>query len=457
MNEGGGHEAVGRVLVVDDEPVARKMLSRILTRDGYEVSVATGGEQALRSLGAQRFDVVLTDLVMPGLDGLGVLREARRLDDGIEVILMTGHASVETAIEAMKVGAFHYLQKPLRPDEVRGLVRQACEKRQLRARVRVLEGEAGRGGLHRIVGTSAAMKALREQIEQIRASDSNVLIMGESGTGKELVARAIHATSRRCKDTFVAFNCASFADDLLANELFGHEREAFTGASSARAGLLESGDGGTVFLDEVGDMTPAMQAKMLRVVQEREILRVGGTKPVAVDIRIISATNKDLQRLIGLKLFREDLFFRLNVIPLHVPPLSERREDIPLLAMHFLRRLEPTIGKHIEGFTDPALRMLIDYHFPGNVRELENIVEHAATLATGERIDVANLPPDLTAMDVRAFRFDTEQVKTLEQVEREYIRWVLDRVDHNKTQAARLLGIDRVSLYRKLKKDHLVD
>jgi len=457
MNEGGGHEAVGRVLVVDDEPVARKMLSRILTRDGYEVSVATGGEQAVRSLGAQRFDVVLTDLVMPGLDGLGVLREARRLDDGIEVILMTGHASVETAIEAMKVGAFHYVQKPLRPDEVRGLVRQACEKRQLRARVRALEGEAGRGGLHRIVGTSAAMQAIREQIEQIRASDSNVLITGESGTGKELVARAIHATSRRCKDKFVAFNCASFADDLLANELFGHEREAFTGASSARAGLLESGDGGTVFLDEVGDMTPAMQAKMLRVVQEREILRVGGTKPVAVDIRIISATNKDLQRLIGLKLFREDLFFRLNVIPLHVPPLSARREDIPLLAMHFLRRLEPTIGKHIEGFTDPALGMLIDYHFPGNVRELENIVERAATLATGERIDVANLPPDLTAMDVRAFRFDTEQVKTLEQVEREYIQWVLDRVGHNKTQAARLLGIDRVSLYRKLKKDHLVD
>jgi DNA-binding NtrC family response regulator len=243
----------------------------------------------------------------------------------------------------------------------------------------------------------------------------------------------------------------------LANELFGHEREAFTGASSARAGLLESGDGGTVFLDEVGDMTPTMQAKMLRVVQEREILRVGGIKPIPVDIRIIAATNKDLQRLIGLKLFREDLFFRLNVIPLRVPPLSERREDIPLLALHFLRRLESTIGKRVEGFTDAALEMLIDYHFPGNVRELENIVERAATLASGARVDVANLPPDMTAMDVRAFRYESEQIRTLDQVEREYIQWVLDRVDHNKTHAARLLGIDRVSLYRKLKKDHLVD
>ena len=457
MSEDCEHEATGRVLVVDDESVARKMIARILARDGYDVSVASGGEQAVRALASKTFDVVLTDLVMQGVDGLVVLREARRVDDGIEVILMTGHASVETAIEAMKNGAFHYVQKPLRPDEVRSLVRQACEKRRLRARVHALEDGTADGGLHRIVGTSGAMKSIREQIGQIRASDSNVFITGESGTGKELVARAIHATSRRCKRKFVAFNCASFADDLLANELFGHEREAFTGASSARAGLLESGDGGTVFLDEVGDMTPAMQAKMLRVVQEREILRVGGTKSIPVDIRIIAATNKELQRLIELKLFREDLFFRLNVIPLRVPPLSERREDIPLLAMHFLRRLEATIGKRVEGFTDAALHMLIDYHFPGNVRELENIVERAATLATGERIDVANLPPDLTAMDVRAFRYEAEQIKTLDQVEHEYIQWVLDRVGHNKTHAARLLGIDRVSLYRKLKKDHLVD
>ncbi|HNZ22754.1 MAG TPA: sigma-54 dependent transcriptional regulator [Polyangiaceae bacterium] len=457
MNDRDAHESAGRVLVVEDESVARKMLTRILTRDGYEVSEASGGEQAVRTLGMQRFDVVLTDLVMQGVDGLRVLREARRLDDGVEVILMTGHATVDTAIEAMKGGAFHYLQKPLRPDEVRSLVRQACEKKRLRARLQAFEQEGGRGGLQRIVGTSAAMKAIREQIEQIRASDSNVLITGESGTGKELVARAIHATSRRSKGKFVAFNCASFADELLANELFGHEREAFTGASSVRAGLLESGDGGTVFLDEVGDMTPAMQAKMLRVVQEREILRVGGTRPLPVDIRIISATNKDLPRLIGLKLFREDLFFRLNVIPLRMPPLSERREDIPLLAMHFLRRLEPTVGKHLEGFTDAALGMLIDYHYPGNVRELENIVERAATLAVGERIDVANLPPDMTAMEVRAFRFDTEPIRTLEQVERDYIQWVLNRVGHNKTQAARLLGIDRVSLYRKLRKEQLLD
>ncbi|MFW5740708.1 MAG: sigma-54 interaction domain-containing protein, partial [Myxococcota bacterium] len=347
--------------------------------------------------------------------------------------------------------------KPLQPDEVRSLVRQAGAKKLLGRRVQELEQSAEGSALARIVGSSPAIRKVRALIDQIRASDSNVLITGESGTGKELVARAIHATSRRAKRRFLAFNCASLHEELLANELFGHERDAFTGATTARAGLLKAGDGGTVFFDEVGDMSLTMQAKMLRAVQEREILRVGGTRPVSVDIRIISATNKDLERLIGLRSFREDLYYRLNVIPIRMPALCERQDDIPLLAMHFLRRVEPTVGKSFEGFSDDAIEPLMRYRYPGNVRELENMVERAASLASGPRIEVGHLPPDLTTMDLQTFRYDGEEVKTLEELEREYIRWVLRRVGHNKTQAARLLGIDRVSLYRKLKRGEIIE
>jgi DNA-binding NtrC family response regulator len=445
------------VLVVDDEAVARTMLGRLLRSQGCNVRLAANGRAALHALSESSFDVVLTDLVMDDVDGMRVLLEAKRRDQEVEVIVMTGHASVETAIEAMRKGAFHYLQKPLRPDDVRNLVRQAGQKKALSDRVRALEAGAQHDALSRIVGTSRAIRAVRGLIDQVRSSDSNVMITGESGTGKELVARAIHATSRRGGRGFVAFNCASLSDDLLANELFGHERDAYTGASSARAGLLESGQGGTVFFDEVGDMSLAMQAKLLRVVQEREVLRVGATKPIPVDIRIISATNKDLERLITLRSFREDLYFRLNVIPVRMPTLAERSEDIPLLAMHFLRRAQHTAGKRVDGFSEEALELLVRYRYPGNVRELENIVERAASLATHPTIEAGNLPADLTTMDLRTFRYESEQIKTLEEMEREYIRWVLDRVGHNKTKAAQLLGIDRVSLYRKLKRCEIIE
>jgi DNA-binding NtrC family response regulator len=454
-SEGG--EPGQAILVVDDEAATRRLLGRLLQRDGWRVTLASGGQQALSTLRRESFDVVLTDLVMADLDGLELLTQAKRLDPSTEVVLMTGHASVDTAIDAIRRGAFHYVQKPLNPDEVRTLLRRAGEKRALGRRVRELESEQGARAVERIVGTSPAIERVRQLILQLRDSASSVLLTGESGTGKELVARAIHESSRRSSRKFLAVNCASFTDELLANELFGHERDAFTGARGAHAGLLESATGGTVFLDEAGDMPLSMQSKLLRVVQERELLRVGGTEPVIVDIRIIAATNKDLKQMVALGTFREDLYFRLNVIPIRVPTLAERREDIPLLAMHFLRRVRDRVGRPVEGFAPEALRVLSGYGYPGNVRELENIVERAATLATGARIEVGNLPPDLAGLDSHTFRYPTEPLSSLEQIERDYIAWVLERVGNNKSRAAQVLGIDRVSLYRKLRKRQVTE
>jgi DNA-binding NtrC family response regulator len=445
------------ILVVDDESATRRMLARLLRRDGWRVTLASGGKQALAALRDGAFDVLLTDLVMEDLDGLQLLVESKRLDPSREVVLMTGHASLDTAIEAIKRGAFHYLQKPLRADEVRILLRRAGEKRALGRRIRELESAGQPYGVEQLVGTSPAIERVRQLVLQLEDSASNVVLTGESGTGKELVARAIHHCSPRQAGRFLAVNCAAFADELLANELFGHERDAFTGASTKHAGLLESANGGTVFFDEVGDMPPSMQSKLLRVVQERELLRVGGTRPIALDIRIVAATNKDLKRLVTLGTFREDLYYRLNVIPIQLPALADRREDIPLLAMHFLRRVRSRVGRPVTGFSRDALRVLSNYDFPGNVRELENIVERAAALATGPQIDVSDLPSDLTDLSSQTFRFPTERLSSLEEIEREYIGWVLERVGNNKSRAALVLGIDRVSLYRKLRKRQVTE
>ncbi len=439
------------VLVVDDEPVALKSLQRILEADGYDVLTAANVEKAVELVESGNFAVVVTDLLLDVLSGLDLLERVKNISADTEVILVTGHGSIDTAIEATKKGAFHYLQKPIRPGEIRSIVKQAVEKRTLALRVRELE--AGEGpAFSSITGKSPAIAQIKKLIKRIATSDSNVLITGESGTGKELVARAIHETSPRRNGRFLAFNCASFTDELLANELFGHEKDAFTGATRSAPGLLESADGGTVFLDEVGDMPGAMQAKLLRVIQEREVIRVGGTKPVPVDIRIIAATNKDLKKLCEGGYFRRDLFFRLNVIPVHMPNLADRREDIPMLASYFLRRYCRKMNKTINGFSDEALGMLTSYGYPGNIRELENIVEHAVSMASGPIVQVENLPEDLTEYDVYTFHKSDDRLKSLEEVEREYIRWVLDRVGNRKAEAARVLGIDRTSLYRKLKR-----
>jgi len=444
------------VLVIDDEAIALKSLTRILSAEGYEVKSTTKGEKALELIHSKTFNIVLTDLVIDMISGLDLLAAAKKRAPETEVIILTGHGSVDSAIHATKQGAFHYLQKPIRPDEVRNIVKRAVEKIELTAKVQNLEASTVQE-FPSIIGKSPKIVEIKKLIQRIKDSDSNVMITGESGTGKELVARAIHESSSRQKEKFLAFNCASFTEELLANDLFGHEKDAFTGATKSAPGLLESADKGTVFFDEVGDMPNAMQVKLLRVIQEREVIRVGGTKSIPVDIRIIAATNKNLKTLCSGGYFRQDLYFRLNVIPIHMPNLSERREDIPLLGSHFLKRYSKKVGKTITGFSDEAIGMLSNYGYPGNIRELENIVEHAVSMARGQIVHVRNLPKDLTEYDLYTFHSQDEKLKSLEEMEKEYIRWVLDRAKNNKTEAAKILNIDRVSLYRKLKRFEFED
>jgi len=439
------------VLIVDDEDIALKAFTRILRSEGYEVVGTAKGEKALGLIRSRQFDIILTDLLIDIISGLDVLSEAKKQCPETEVIILTGYASVDSAIEATKMGAFHYLQKPVRPDELRNIVKRAVEKIQLTEKIQDLEaGDVN--DFPSILGTSPKITDIKRLIWRIKDSDSNILITGESGTGKELVARAIHESSLKSQGKFLAFNCASFTDDLLSNELFGHEKEAFTGANKSRPGLFESADEGTVFLDEVGDMSSTMQVKLLRVIQEREVIRVGGIKPIPINIRIIAATNKDLKKLCSKGYFRQDLYFRLNVISILMPNLSERRKDIPLLASHFLRLYSARTGKDISGFSDEAFGLLTSYEYPGNIRELENIVEHAVSMANDRIINIENLPRDLTDYDFFTFHGQDEALKTLAELEKEYIRWVLDRVDNKKSEAAKILGINRVSLYRKLKR-----
>ncbi len=456
--EAADASGAGRLLIVDDDAVGLKNMARFLRRRGHETTIAAGGREALAKIRKNCFDLILTDLVMEEVDGIEVLSHAKRDSPDTEVIILTGYAAVSSAIEAMKKGAYHYLQKPLRLDELDCVVANALEKVRLRHEIRRLACEkGGPWGVEQIVGQSPAILTLKKLIPQIASTDSSILITGESGTGKELVARAVHQLSPRAAGRFLAINCGSFTEDLLANELFGHEREAFTGATSARAGLLESADGGTIFFDEVGDMPLSMQAKLLRVIQERELIRVGGVRPVSVDVRIIGATNKDLKKAIQVGLFRQDLYYRLNVVPLHLPSLAERKEDVPLLAHHFLKRVVARSNRMLLGFTPEALEPMRRYGYPGNVRELENIVERCAAFAAGDRIRTEDLPPDIKEMDVLSFHKETHPFRTLEELEKEYIHWVMAKTGKNKSRTARILGIDRVSLYRKLKKYQIVD
>jgi two-component system response regulator HydG len=446
----------GRLLVVDDDTVNLKNMNRFLKRQGYSVSLAPGGKEALAKLRRDSYDLVLTDLIMDEVDGMEILSHVKKEAPDSEVIILTGYASVSTAIDAMKKGAFHYLQKPLQLDELQCVVSNAMEKIHLRREVRRLAG-LDRRGIDQIIGQSRAVRELKSILPQIAATHSNILVTGESGTGKELVARAIHDLSPRTDGRFLAFNCGSFTEDLLANELFGHEREAYTGATSSRAGLLESADGGTIFFDEVGDMPPSMQAKLLRVIQERELLRVGGVSPVPIDVRIIGATNKDLKRSVQNGQFRQDLFYRLNVVPLHIPSLAERKEDIPLLSNHFLAKMMKASGKTLLGFTSEAMEIMRRYDYPGNVRELENIVERCVAFAQEELILPRDLPEDIKELEIFSFHKEFNPLRSLEELEREYIHWVMERSEHNKSKTARILGIDRVSLYRKLKKYQIAE
>ena len=438
-----------RLLVVDDEEIALRNLQHVMEKQGYEVVASQSGADALAQLEAQRFDVVLTDLRMEGVDGMDVLKASRALQPDAEVIFITGYATAESAVQALKHGAFYYIAKPFRLDEVRKVVAEALEKVRLRRENDALrrEVERYRDG-DGIVTQDAAMQRLLEMARQIAPTDCSVLITGESGTGKELFARYLHKHSARREGPYVAINCGAFSEQLLANELFGHEKGAFTGATSLKKGLIEVSAGGTLFLDEVTEMTPAMQVKLLRVLQEREVLRVGGTRPVKCDVRVVAATNRDVTAAVKDGSFREDLYFRLNVVNLHIPPLAQRTGDVPLLAQHFLVKYAARMKKPVTRISGEALAMLMAYPFPGNVRELENLIERGTAMAQGDTIDVGQLPDRLQkGATLRV----GGRLPTLEEQEMRYISRVLEEVKGNQTAAAEILGINRASLWRKLK------
>lgn len=441
-----------RILIADDEPIARENLEHVLGKEGYEtVSVANGAE-AISELEKEEYDLILTDLRMQPIGGIQVLERACAIYPHIEVIVITGFASISSAVEAMSKGAYYYIAKPYKLDEVRMLVRQALEKVALRREVSELRKQVGdRNKNTLLIGNSPEIDLLRRTIEQIAPSESSVLILGETGTGKELVARSIHNLSSRAEKRFLAINCGAFSEELLANELFGHERDAFTGAKGLKRGLLEAASGGTVFLDEIGDMPLSMQVKLLRVLQERTMMRVGGTEDVHVDIRVLAATNKNLKLEVERGTFRRDFYYRLNVITLHLPRLADRKDDILLLGLYFLQKTAGVLGKPVGTISDEAISILLSYEYPGNVRELENIMERAVTLANGGTIGPHHLPADLQQLAFRV-RQSQRDLLTLEENEREYIRWVLRQVNDNKTKAAEVLGIDRVSLWRKIKR-----
>jgi DNA-binding NtrC family response regulator len=443
----------GRILVVDDERTAREGLELMLGQEGYSVVSADNGISALKKLAKTEFDVVLTDLKMKLVDGMDILAKTKETYPATEVIMITAYATVATAIEAMQKGAYHYIAKPYKFAEVRLVVKRAFEKKQLEDEIRHLKRDCGeRLGTSLAIGKSRVMQELLEMVAQIAPADCNVLIFGETGTGKELIARTVHYQSNRSDKRFLPFNTGAFTEELLANELFGHEKDAFTGATSAKVGLLEAASGGTVFLDEIGDMPSSMQVKLLRVIEEKSLLRVGGTQPVSVDIRIVAATNKDLNAEVKAGRFRQDLFYRLNVINLFLPPLAARRDDIPLLAHHFLNRYTKAQEKTIDSISDEAMDILFNYEYPGNIRELENIIERAVALCGGTMILPKHLPRELEGPCFNVYRHSNRQVPTLEENEREYVFWVLKHVGGRTGRAAELMGIDRSSLWRKLKR-----
>ncbi len=441
------------ILVVEDENIARKNLEHILKKEGYEIVSVDNGEKALALLKKQTFDLVVTDFKMEKVDGLQVLEQSRALHPLTEVIMITGYATVDLAVHSMKTGAFYYIAKPYKIDEVRQIVREALIKRSLQLENLQLRAELEKSrALPLLVGKNKAIEEIRATVQQVAPSDANILILGESGTGKELVAKAIHQLSLRKSKRFVAFNCGSLTEELMANELFGHERGAFTGADRERTGLLEAADGGTVFLDEIGDMPMTMQVKLLRVIQEKELLRVGGTTPIRVDVRFVAATHRDLHTDVQAGHFRQDLYYRLNVITIHLPPLIERPDDIPLIAHHFLKKFSETMNKAVTGIDRDALALLSQYSWPGNVRELENVIERAVTLADKPSIGEQHLPEYIRNLSIETYRYASSGVPTLEAQEKRYIQWVLQKTDGNKTQAAKIMDIDRVSLWRKLKR-----
>ena len=437
------------ILIVDDDAGLRESF-RLILEDGYELVDAADGRQALEIARTREVDLVLLDIRLPEIDGIEVLERIKSIDEQVEVILVTAVKTVRTAVAAMKLGAFDYITKPFEEEELLSVVRRALEKRSLEREVVFLRSElARRHDFGEIVGAHAEMQKLFRLIAQVARTATTVLITGESGTGKELIARAIHRQGPRRDKPFVAVNPAALSETLLESELFGHEKGSFTGAFQRKLGKLEMAHGGTLFLDEIGTLKPELQSKLLRVLQEREIERVGGTRTIRIDVRIIAATNVDIKQAVATQAFREDLYYRLNVVPVSVPPLRDRRDDVPLLVEHFIRRYNAEMNKRIEGLSPEAMTILHDYPWPGNVRELQNIIERMVGLVDTPLIGVNDLPLDLLLPDhsTRLRHAETLPLRqATEEFERQIVLRVLERVRWNRSEAARILGIHRNSL-----------
>lgn len=439
------------VLVVDDEKHILTVLREALTQFGYRVTCAVSGTEALAAVRAELFDAAFIDVRMPDMSGLDLLRKIKHQDESIEVIVITGYPTITSAVEALKEGAYDYLSKPLILDELQHLMQRVMERRFLRGEVDSLRTRLGEElALNELIGASPAMERMREVIGKVAVTDSPVLIEGETGTGKELVAAAIHRLSGRAKSPFIAVNCSAIPPDLLESEFFGHVRGAFSGAVVDALGLFRGAHEGTLFLDEIAELPPALQVKLLRVLQEMQVRPVGSTKAYTVDVRVIAATNRNLERAMTDGKFRQDLFYRLNVIRITLPPLRERREDVPALVNHFLRRFNRRFRRDVRGITADALAALTAHDFPGNVRELENLIERAFAMGAREQIALADLP-SLTARPSGAPSISTRTLPTLAEVEQELILRALATLNNDKEESARALGISRRTIYRRLK------
>ena len=441
-----------RILVVDDEPGIRQSLSGILEDDGYAVEAVESGEACLAALPGAGFELVLLDIWLPGVDGMEVLARIQEIPFGERpvVVVISGHGSIEAAVKATKLGAFDFLEKPLSIQKVTVVVKNGLEHRSLSIENSRLKGDSG--ARWRIIGESVPMKALRQQLTLMAGTNGRVLIYGESGTGKELVAHALHQLSPRAAEPFVEVNCAAIPEELIESELFGHNKGSFAGAQEAKIGKFQKADAGTLFLDEVGDMSLRTQSKVLRVIEEQRFEPVGASESVQVDVRVVASTNKNLDDEIEHGNFREDLFYRLNVIPFNVPPLRDRREDIPLLAEHFLREFTTAYGRKPKELTPEAFKLLAEYHWPGNVRELKNLIERIVILNPQVRVDARHIPlnPSKRQPDRSLDRLGGLQ-EVREAAEREYILKKLEETSGNVTRTAELLGLERSNLYRKMK------
>jgi len=442
-----------RILIIDDEESIRDSVGQVLEKEGYGVGSAVSGQEGLSLFGKKAFQVVYLDLKLPGIKGLDVLSQIKEPSPETPVIIITGYASIESAVEAMKRGAFDYLTKPFTPEEVRVTTRKALESRRLLLENISLRGELkAKAEFDLVVGKNRAMAEVLDIVCRVSPAESTVLISGESGTGKELIAREIHGHSLRRQAPFVVVDCGALVETLFESELFGHVKGSFTGAYETKHGRFEVADGGTIFFDEIGNIGLNIQAKLLRVIQEREVNRIGSSKPIKVDVRILAATNENLADGVRKGKFREDLFYRLSVVPIHLPPLRERKEDIPLLVNHFLQKYNQKAKKNISSVSPRALRALKEYDWPGNIRELENTIERAVVLSRGDGVKLEDLMYHGISAGSTALGLPGGRLKTLEDMEKEHIKAVLRAQYGNKTRTADILGIDRKTLWAKIKK-----